>query len=107
VDDRRKYPRVNAPVFCRPIGKPLFGRRKAADVSLGGMRLFSDEAPDVGDRLKLELFVSGEEALSCSVEVVWVERLPDGSPAKFDVGVRFVELSAELRERLAAVLKPE
>jgi c-di-GMP-binding flagellar brake protein YcgR len=98
---------VNAPVFCRPVGKPLFGRRRAADVSLGGMRLFADDAPAVGDRLELELFIHDTETIVCTVDVVWVEELPPGSPARFDVGVKFLELSEANRQQLVAVLKSE
>ncbi len=107
MDDRRKYPRVNAPVFCRPVGKPLFGRRRAADVSLGGMRLFADEAPAAGDRLELELFLPDETELTCVVEVVWVDELPEGSPARYDVGVKFVQIPGDARQRLSTVLREE
>jgi hypothetical protein len=107
VDDRRKFPRVSAPVFCRPIGRPLFGRRRATDVSMGGMRLYADEAPDVGDRLELELFLTEEKSAVCQVEVVWVDKLPEGSPALFDVGVKFVSVSAEVRGLLAQILRDE
>src|SRR5215472_2586457 len=87
--DRRQYPRVNAPVFCRPVGKPLFGRRRATDVSMGGMRLYADEAPVAGERLELDLFIDDKHEITCRVEIVWVDELPEGSPARYDVGVRF------------------
>lgn len=103
--DRRQYLRLQAPVFCRPVGRPLFARRRANDISLGGVRVYADEAPAAGDRLELELFLPDESALSCAVEVVWVEPLPDGAPARFDVGARFVKLKDEDRSRLAAVLQ--
>lgn len=103
--DRRQYLRLQAPVFCRPKGRPLFARRRATDISLGGVRVYADEAPAAGDRLELELFLQDETALTCTVEVVWVEPLPDGSPARFDVGARFVKLSEDDRARLATVLK--
>src|SRR5437763_617759 len=104
MDDRREYPRVNAPVFCRPLGKPFFGRRRATDISLGGIRIFADEAPAMGDRLELELFLPESGELVCTVEVVWVEDLPEGSPARHDVGVKFVSISDADRQRLSAVL---
>ena len=107
MDDRRKFPRVSAPVFCRPIGKPLFGRRRATDVSLGGMRLYADESSEIGDRLELELFVSEDKTAICQVEVVWVDRLPAGSPAVFDIGVKFVTVSSEVRGLLAQILRDE
>lgn len=103
--DRRKYLRLKAPVFCRPTGRPFFARRQANDISLGGVRVYADEAPTPGDRLELELFLPDESALECTVEVVWVEPLPEGSPARFDVGARFVKLDEPDRSRLAAVLQ--
>src|SRR5207302_6749771 len=99
--------RVNAPVFCRPVGKPLFGRRRAADVSQGGMRLYADESPAVGDRLELELFLPDGSEIVCRVEVMWVEELPEGSPARFDVGVKFVEVSDADRAHLSTALATE
>ena len=89
------------------MGKPLFGRRRAVDVSLGGMRVFADDAPMAGDRLELELFLPGNAEVTCTVEVVWIDELPEGSPARYDVGVKFVAIEPGDRERLAAVLKPE
>ena len=107
MDDRREFPRVNAPVFCRPVGRPLFGRRRAADVSLGGMRLYADEAPAVGDSLELELFLPDSSEVVCTVEVMWVDSLPEGAAARFDVGVRFVGIAAGDRDRLSGILDAE
>ena len=107
MDDRRKFHRVNAPVFCRPVGQPLFGRRKAVDVSLGGLRVYADDPPMSGDRLELELFLPDQSEVVCTVEVVWVEQLPEGSPARYDVGVKFVTISPGDRERLSTVLQSE
>jgi hypothetical protein len=107
ADERRRFQRVDAPVFCRPLGQPLFGRRKAVDVSLGGLRVYADDPPEAGDRLELELFLPDHSELVCTVEVVWVDDLPEGSPARHDVGVKFVSISPADRERLSTVLKPE
>jgi len=91
-------------VFCRPIGKPLFGKRRATNVSLGGIRLYTDEPAAVGDRLALELFLPEGREIECSVEVVWVEELPSRGPARFDVGLKFLEIEPEVRTQLSAVL---
>jgi len=107
MDDRRKFQRVNAPVFCRPVGQPLFGRRKAVDVSLGGLRVYADDPPMAGDRLELELFLPDQTEVVCTVEVVWVEELPEGSPARYDVGVKFVTITTTDRERLSTVVQSE
>jgi hypothetical protein len=104
VNNRREFPRVNVSVFCRPIGKPLFGKRLATDVSLGGVRLYADEPAAVGDRLALELFLPDGQEIECRVEVVWVEELPAGGPARFDVGLKFLEIKPETRAQLSLVL---
>ena len=106
-DDRRKFPRLQAPVFSRPTGKPFFGRRRALDVSSGGMRIYADEVYTVGDRLELDLFLPDHTELTCRVEVVWVEALAADAPARFDIGVKFVEPSEVDRQRLSAALKQE
>ena len=107
MDERRQYPRVNAPIFCRPVGKPLFGRRKALDVSAGGMRIYSDDPVEVGDRLELDLMLDQGQPILCTVEIVWVDTLPSGDPAKYDVGVKFVELRDVDKARLEQVLKAD
>ena len=103
--NRREFPRVNAPVLCRPVGKPLFRRQKPADVSLGGLRLLADEPPTPGDRLELELLLPGGAEITCTVEVVWTDDLPEGSGARHEVGVKFVQIRPEDRARLLATLE--
>jgi hypothetical protein len=97
---------VSAQVFCRPVGRPLFAKQQATDVSLGGVRLYADEAPAIGDRLELELFLPDSSQVTCVVEVVWLEPLPEGAPAKFDVGVKYVDISAKAKKQLEIVLSP-
>ena len=74
---------------------------------MGGMRLYADEAPATGDRLELELFLPDERAAVCQVEVVWVDELPAGSPARFDIGVKFIAVASEVRVLLAQILQDE
>lgn len=107
-DDRRQYKRVHAPVYCRPVGLALRflngDKRKAEDISLGGMRIYADEEPKRGARLELELFMPDGRSVTCRVEVVWVDPLPAGAPAKFDVGLKYTEIRDEDRARLSVVL---
>ncbi len=97
--DRRRYPRLNAPAYWRASG--LSSAWKPVDVSLGGMRVYSDDPFEVGARFELELFVSGEESVQCDVRVVWVDALPESSPARYDIGVEFLELSESAKRCLA------
>ena len=103
-EDRRKYPRIKAPVFCRPSGFRFHARGETLDISLGGARVYSDDATPIGTPLELELILPGGDSVVCRAEIAWVEPLPAGAPAKFDVGLRFTELSADVRARLAHVL---
>lgn len=101
--DRRHYPRLNAHVFWRSPG--LSGpRRPVKDVSLGGMRVYSDENIPIGTRVELELLLPGEATLELLARVVWVEFLPGGDPARCDVAVEFLDVPEQARDRLVAVL---
>jgi len=106
--ERRKYPRVQAPVLFRPVGRGLFrARESTVDLSLGGARVYSDDLVEQGRQLEIELFLRDGTSIACAAIVVWVERLPAGAPAVYDVGLRFVGLDGADRERLAAVLEAE
>src|SRR5215831_13925885 len=63
--ERRKFRRIQAPVFCRPAGLKMFSRQEETiDVSRGGVRVYSDVEMKVGDRLTLELFVEASQEVS-------------------------------------------
>lgn len=106
--ERRRYRRIQAPVYCRPAGVSLLARhREAVDISLGGVRVYSDDKYRVGALVKMEFFVEGSPAITYTAEVVWVDELPDGSAARYDVGLKFIDLSPEALQFLATVLGPE
>ena len=104
--DRRQFPRLKAPVFCRPAGLRFHNTGETLDISLGGARVYSDDETAPGTPLELELVFSDNSSIVCRAEVVWIERLPDGAPARFDIGLRFTELPADAAGRLAQVLAP-
>jgi c-di-GMP-binding flagellar brake protein YcgR len=105
MDDRRRYPRVNAPIFCRPVGRSE--GHTLIDVSLGGMRLWLDDPIEPGDQLELDLTLPEGPPLFCTAEVVWVIAAADGAPARHDVGVRFVRIREGDKARLAKLLAQE
>jgi hypothetical protein len=108
VEDRRKHRRIQAPVYCRPAGVSLLARhRQPIDLSLGGVRVYSDDAHHPGTLVKLEFFTEASEPVTYTAEVVWVETLARGSPARFDIGLKFVDLEPEALEFLMTVLSPE
>jgi hypothetical protein len=103
--ERRRYRRLRAPILVRPVSAlASLAKRMVSDISLGGVRAYSDEKQKPGSRLELELFLSGDVSVTVLAEVVWVETLPEGAPARFDVGLRFVDVRPEDLERIAALL---
>lgn len=103
--DRRRYPRVRADVICRPAGIELVHHtRNATDISLGGMRVYSDEDFPIGSRLDLDVLLPDREPVRCWAEVVWRAELGDGAVAKYDLGLRFTDMEPADVQRLATVL---
>lgn len=103
--DRRRYRRVEAAIQVRPVS--LLARivpRRALDVSLGGLRAYSDEAYRVGTRLELELLFRDTPHALVLAEVVWVQPLPPGAPAAFDVGLRYVDAAKDDLARIEQAL---
>ncbi len=103
--DRRRFQRAGVPILVRPVS-PLarLVQRQVHDVSIGGLRCYSDEKHPPGRRLEIEIaFPDGGSAVAL-VEVVWDEALPEGSPARYDVGLRFVDALPEDLERIASLL---
>jgi c-di-GMP-binding flagellar brake protein YcgR len=103
TDDRRHHRRLNAPVLWRVTGLRTVGT--PVDVSVGGIRMYSDDALEVGARLELELLVPGEDKVEAVVRVVWIETLPEGAPALYDVGFEFLTISEAAATHLQSLLK--
>lgn len=91
-------------MLCRPAGIRLYGTGQAVDIGLGGARIFTDEGAERGTQLELELILADGTVIVCKAEVAWIEALPPDSPARFDVGLQFTDISQEDRLRLASVL---
>ena len=104
--DRIAYPRLLAPVYFTRARFPrgLFGKGLPAGNSLGGVRVLTDERPGEGAPLDLEIFLVDGTSVTCGVVVAWIDPLPDGAPARFEVGLEFRALRPGDRERLAPVL---
>lgn len=104
---RRQFPRIKAPVLCRPAGLRFHNTGETLDISLGGARVYSDDETAPGTPLELELVFPDNSRFVCRAQVVWIEPLPDGAPARFDVGLRFTELPEDAETQLARVLAAE
>ncbi len=103
--DRRRFPRVQAPVLYRPAGLGfVHHRRNTHNISLGGMRVFSDENLKLGSRLELDVLLPDESIVRCWAEVVWVVAADPSTSAEFEVGLRFTDMEEPDVRRLASVL---
>ena len=103
--DRRRYRRIQAPVLVRPAGlRSRVVARQVNDISLGGLRVYSDVSLEVGHRQEIELLFSDGGSATLTVEVAWVEALPPGSPALFETGLQLVDVREEDLSRIAKVL---
>jgi PilZ domain-containing protein len=69
---------------------PLARDSSALDISLGGLRVYSDYPLTIGVNLNIELQTEGCPRVSCTVAVVRVSPLGRGGPAPYEVGLRFV-----------------
>jgi len=102
----KPYPRLQAPVYFTKVGGWfLRGKRRPRDEALSGVRLYTDEEPREGSRLQVEIFLPDGTSVICKVEVVWVSPAPEGTAALYDVGLAFIAINPDDRERLAGVLE--
>lgn len=101
--NRRKYPRYNAPICYRSAS--LFSARKPlVNISLGGIRIYSDDEFKIGKRLEIELILPDDSVLTCTAKVIWQKLLDDGSVARYDTGLQFLDISSDHLNRLSGVL---
>jgi len=104
--DRRKFPRIMAPVYYRSP-RILTPKRKVSNISMGGIRIFSDKELKIGKKLEIEIFLSAGTSVLATTQVVWIRELPPDSEALYDVGLEFVSMPPEHMEALKAVLEED
>ena len=78
--------------------------RQPKDVSLGGMRVYSDERLDVGRSLDVDVMLPHGDPVRLWATVVWVVELGQDGPARYDVGLKFSDMAEGDFQRLAGVL---
>jgi hypothetical protein len=102
--ERRRFPRVTAPVFYR--SPRLFSpKRKVSNISPAGVRIYSDEPLEEGKRLEIEFFLPSGYSVVAIMRVVWTKKLPPDSDGKYDVGLEFIHLPPVAVDELKSVLK--
>jgi c-di-GMP-binding flagellar brake protein YcgR len=102
--DRRRFPRVKAPVYYRPAS--AFGMSsQASDISLAGVRIYSNKPFKKGHALEIELLLPNGNSLKAIVRVVWTSALPPGSEALYDIGLEFLNIADDVIPKLQSVLE--
>ena len=106
--DKRRFPRVKAQVLHtqpRFYGPPrLHGqKRPIANISPGGVRIYSDELLKEGKSVQIELELPSGRSVTATARVVWIGELPPGSEARYDVGLEFLVISKEAFEELQSI----
>ena len=98
---RREYARLKLHIPVRFGGEESHSQDSLTkDLGGGGVRLLSRLFLAVHSRVKLEFYLTpGSEALNAVGKVVWVQKLPYSY--QHDVGVQFLDISAENRKRIS------
>jgi c-di-GMP-binding flagellar brake protein YcgR len=95
-----------AAVYYRPAGPGyLHHRRSSVNVSLGGMRVYSDEKLTVGETLELDLLLDKETTARCWARIAWVEKLGHSHGAAYDIGLEFTDMTDGDRRLLMDALR--
>jgi hypothetical protein len=102
--ERRRFPRVAAPVFYR--SPRLFSlKQKVSNISPAGVRIYSDDLLEEGRRLELEFFLPSGYSMVAIARVVWIKELPPDYEEKYEVGLEFIHLPPVGIDELKSVLK--
>ena len=108
--ERRKYPRFNVdlPIEYSRIESSIGHTGKALNVSEGGLLIYFPEEMDIGQYIRLKLFLSlGSELNMIEVlaEVAWMDIHLTKGERDYRCGVNFIDVSPEDMTKLKSFLK--
>jgi hypothetical protein len=103
----RKLGGMKVQVF--PPGKAVlsyFETCRVRDVSLGGMRIETEQEPSVNMIFPLELILAeGEEPISCKGPIAFYQESPEGKRQGYTAGVEFMDMSDADKSRLGRFIE--
>ncbi len=105
LPQRPAYRRVLAPIVHRPTA--WFSRVLPHEAGLTpiGVRSYSDERLRPGRLLEVDVLLRDGSTVTALAEVEWCDALPSDGPARFDVGMRIVQIEARAVPLLERVLE--
>ena len=107
--ERRGYPRIKMelPIEYRRVDSVTKQSARTGNASEGGLGIFFPERLEIGEQLKVKLFLScGRDLVTIDalVEVVWMDIEAEESSGEFRSGVKFIDISEESVAKLKAFL---
>ena len=108
--ERRGYPRVHVrlPIEYRRVDSVTKQSARTGNVSEGGFGIFFPERLEIGEQLKVKLFLSSGPSLvtiDALVEVVWMDMEAVESSGEYRSGVKFIDISEEAVAQLKTFLQ--
>lgn len=98
--NRRRHSRVSVPVSC--VSPNLFqGRRRVVNVSVGGIRIYTDKHVGIGETVEIELHLPTRKPILGRGRVAWERTLPELAPYRYDLGLEFIGMETADAEDLA------
>jgi type IV pilus assembly protein PilZ len=105
-DDRRSHDRFDVEWAVDCIAEDTFLYASIANISAMGIFVRTTDPKAIGCKLVLSFEPPGYEPFKLEGEVAWINPLrPDGDNPNPGMGVRFVNLHADDRERLVEVIR--
>lgn len=104
--DRRVGPRVDVAWAVDCSDGETFLYASISNISALGIFIATRTPPAVGAAVTLHFTPPGEAAFELRGEVTWINPVrPAGENLNPGFGVRFIELTADMRERLVALVR--
>jgi hypothetical protein len=101
---RRLFPRFKIPAYFRPA-HPFGQKQEIQDIGLGGMRVYGNRPLRLGKEMDIKLFLPNGKTMDARARISWVNTLPPGSDALYDIGYEFIELPPETHQELKSLLE--
>jgi type IV pilus assembly protein PilZ len=106
VSDRRTFDRVDVEWAVDCVASDTFLFASITNISAMGIFVRTTEPLKPGTRLLLNFAPPGSESFKLEGTVAWVNPLrPDGDNPNPGMGIRFINLKPEERERLVEVIR--
>ena len=108
--ERRKYPRFNIdlPIEYYRIDSSIGQSGKALNISEVGLLIYFPEQMEIGQHIRLKLFLpsgSGLNTIEALVEVVWLDIHLGEGWGDYRCGVKFIDVSPEGMNKLKKFLR--